>query len=663
MLKIKNNIMSKLTVVFILLISISLCILGITTYYKANFILQDKLKDTSKQLSKQIEENISTIIQENQSNLVQMSRDPNIQRLAENSFLESIVEKTFESFKNAHVSVESIYITMENKKTVSYPRNKFDKEHDATEDSWYKNTVNKDDIHWSNPYKDKNTGNMIMSMSIPVYNLMNKNEFVGILGVDISIDTLSNKINVLKVGRKGKATLIDKDLNIITDKNQSIRGTKLKDNVLINSIKNKKENTLDLDNKIIMYRPIRGLDWTIILTMYKDEIKDDNKVLIKNILIVGIISILVAVFISYIFSKKITKPINDFLYTIDNVKNGDFSIRCDIKNNDEISKIGEGLNNMLNNVSGLIKNTQNVCEKVNIASQNLSQISNETNLSAESISLTVNEIASGSIRQANEAEKGSNLANNLSDKLKELSNNTQDMLKSIENVEKANLNSSKVICELSSSTDQNNKNTAKAQQAVLELNKNAKNISNILGTITAIADQTNLLALNASIEAARAGEAGRGFAVVADEIRKLAENSNNAADDIKNILDYIQIDSNNTVDIINMLEQSNLKQSSTVAYVNTSFDLVKESTDEIIEKIRFIGESVERLNEDRLNIVDTIQRISDISEEASAGAQEISVSINQQAHDIHKVANSSDYLQELSSKLNKEISKFRIQNP
>ncbi|MEJ8553521.1 HAMP domain-containing protein [Tepidibacter sp. Z1-5] len=300
-----------------------------------------------------------------------MSRDPNIQRLAEDNSVESTVIKTFESFKNAHMSVDNIYIVMENRKTVSYPENKFDKEYDATQDMWYKNAIDKDNIFWSNPYKDKNTGKMIMTMSIPVYNLMNKNEFVGILGVDMSIDTLSNKINVLKVGKKGKATLVDKELNIITDKKQSIRGTKLTDKILIDGIKNNKDDILDLDNEIIIYRSIKGLDWSIILTVYKDEIKNNNKVLLENISMVGIISILVALFISYKFLKKITKPINDCLYTIENMKNGDFSTRCEIKNNDEIAKIGEGLNDMLDNVSKLIKNTQSVCEKVNMSSQKL----------------------------------------------------------------------------------------------------------------------------------------------------------------------------------------------------------------------------------------------------------------------------------------------------
>ncbi|WP_248484884.1 methyl-accepting chemotaxis protein [Tepidibacter aestuarii] len=317
---------------------------------------------------------------------------------------------------------------------------------------------------------------------------------------------------------------------------------------------------------------------------------------------------------------------------------------------------------MLDDVSELIKNTQSMSEKVNMSSQDLSQISNETNLSAEAISITVNEIASESIQQANEAEKGANLANDLSNKLKELLSNTHDMLKNVENVDKANLNSSKVIDELSSSTKLSNKNTVQAQMAVFELNKKAKNISIILDTITDIADQISLLALHASIEAARAGEAGRGFGVVADEIRKLAESSNNAADDIKNILDHMQIYIYNIVNIINTLKQSNLKQSSTVECVDNSFNLIKESTSEIIEKIRFIGQYVERLNEDRLNIVDTIQRISNIKEEASAGAQEVSASIYQQAGDIQKVASSSDYLQELSVELNKEISKSRIQN-
>jgi len=422
-----------------------------------------------------------------------------------------------------------------------------------------------------------------------------------------------------------------------------------------------KENEV-LTRKSASFTKMEDLGWTILATTYTDEITKETSKMLYNTLIIGIVSLIFAIVISILFTEGLIKHIKLLLKSMDKIKEGDFTVRCNVKSKDEIGELAIGFNKMIEEISGLIYNMQSISSSLSLSSEGLAAIAEETSTSAENVTNAVEAIAIGASQEAMETEKVTNLTINLSNRLNELQSNTENMLNSTEEVIEVNKGGIEVVDELKGKNQLNEIAIKNIEAAIVELDNKTKNISNIIGTISSIAEQTNLLALNASIEAARAGEAGRGFAVVAEEIRKLAEGSNNAAQEINSIIANIEKESSNTVEKMKDVKLISEEQSLSVEKVNISFENISKSVNSITDNIKLLGNFINDINKDKEHIIEAMQNISAISEESAATSEEVTASMHQQIEAIQNVAATADTLSNDASNLNTEIAKFKVKS-
>ena len=662
----KRGIRFKLILSFILLITIPMTALGINSFIQSVNLMEANLKSATQETTLQITNVIDAYMKGLEQSTGVLSGSENLRQAFEDPDAPTKMLKDFETFIKENPDVTYAYLGTKNKDMHIYPAADMPAGYDPTARPWYQDAVNKNSFIWTEPYVDAFTGDLIISAAKPIYD--HQNQFVGVVGLDISLATLSKFVNNIQVGKMGYVTLIDKNGNIMTHVNPDLIGKPVPVSELAAAIAKEKQGNVDyateedgvMEQKFAVFNTLDRLGWRVAAIMYIKEIHEQNSALLKSMLIIGAIALAAAIFISVLMANSIAKPIQNLSKDMERIKEGDFTVRSQIRTKDEVGALAESFNIMAEGLKTLVRQVRQVATEVTGSAETLAATAEETSASAEEVARTVEEIAKGASEQAGEAEKGSALVAGLAAKMERLGEDTNIMLEVSADVMEANHKGVETVDALKEKTKLNNDATERIVAAVIELDGQSQHIGTILQTISAIAEQTNLLALNAAIEAARAGDAGRGFAVVADEIRKLAEQSGKSADEIRRIVVGIQEHSKNTVEIMQDVKERNKEQGSAVEEVNRAFGEISKSIQAINEKIEGIGIYVGEVNRDGQSIVAAIENISAVSEETAASSEEVTASMQQQTSAVDEVAQAADKLNGLANQLSNELSKFKI---
>ncbi|MEJ8554682.1 methyl-accepting chemotaxis protein [Tepidibacter sp. Z1-5] len=659
------GIKAKLISLILVLIIAPMLILGISTNVKTSKIIKEDFVNSTKLLNNQIEYSIENYFSKFSRGIKLLGQNINFRDIVDNPSHEPYLVNLLKSYKESNPEALSIYMGTEEGKMMIYPNTELSEGYDPRERDWYKDVKEKQSDNITNVYEDVIVGGFVVTYSAPVYNL--NNEFVGVIGVDLPIKELNDEISSIKIGEKGYPYILDSDANFIIHKNQDLIGTKIPVKEIQDALNNDSdvayydwEENGKIYSKFSVLTKMPDLGWTVLSSTYMDEADKKVNNIIKFIAMIGIITLIIASIIGYLFTNKITNPIKVIVEDMQKVKNGDFTVKTNVKSGDEMGILAENFNDMIENVKSLLVDASEVSREVSDASTNLAAVSEETSASAEEIGRTVEEIATGATNQAQDAEEGVRIITRLNEKFIELNGNSNNMLETTNQISSVNELGIKSVSELKESNNLNNDSISKIEYAINQLSNKSNNIEAILSTINSIAEQTNLLALNASIEAARAGEAGKGFAVVADEIRKLAEGSGKATNEIKEIVYAIQQESANTVDIMKEVKDVSFNQTQSVEDVNNAFNEISHSIVAITSSIEAVSEHINDIMNDKDSIVDSIENISAVSEETAACSEEVTASVQQQTMAVEEVAKSAQNLNELSLKLNTQISKFNI---
>lgn len=397
------------------------------------------------------------------------------------------------------------------------------------------------------------------------------------------------------------------------------------------------------------------------LYLLQKEISNQSR---RNFLIAGIIVLMVIILVFVyviIFANNIKKSIQKIIQVADNLAKGNFrDSQLQVSAKDEIGLLHNYLNNTIKELSVLINDIKGMSFQLTDASQNLAASAEETSASVDEVSDTISEIAKGAQSQASDAEDSNQKVYALSEKIGHLNDMSKRINESAQSTISVQNEVRHAVTDLKDKTQKTSDSNLQIEKIVLSLNEKTKSIDEILNSISSIAVQTNLLALNASIEAARAGEHGRGFAVVAEEIRKLAEESNSSAEDIRNILTTIITDSTESVEAIGIVNSYSKEQKTSVENVDHSIEDISKNINLILNELVKVSSGIDEITEDKDAIVQSIDRISEVSIRTSDSTEEVNASMEQQALVVEGVAKSAEQLNEISLHLNKELSKFII---
>lgn len=374
-----------------------------------------------------------------------------------------------------------------------------------------------------------------------------------------------------------------------------------------------------------------------------------------------VVAAVFAVTMGLFLAISMGKAISRIIKILQQAAEGDFTVQLEAKRKDELGILAQNFNMMIEKMRELIVGAAGTAQSVITSAGTVAATSKDVALVSHEVARAVEEISKGATAQASDAEQGSTKMRDLATKI----NAVSEFVESIKVYTGETINQTKqgvdLIADLESKAMETTQTTRSIIEDIQSLDKNSKDIGNIVKVIDGIADQTNLLALNAAIEAARAGDSGRGFAVVADEIRKLAEQSAMATKEISKI---IQANQNQTkVAVERALSTEDIIKSQNAAVANTmeAFKKISASMEALVEKVGEVTAGVEDMNNYKDDAVISIQNISAVSEEIAASTEEVSASTQEQLSSIEELSAYAQQLNAAAQELQEAIKKFKIQ--
>lgn len=373
-----------------------------------------------------------------------------------------------------------------------------------------------------------------------------------------------------------------------------------------------------------------------------------------------VIAVIVALLIGTFITFGIQRNMKAISGKLNQVADGNLAVQVTAHGRDEFQSLAATATNMIRNNKKLVVRLYDTVQQLASSTQDVSGASADINTYSGDITGVIDEISAGMARQAEHAQECVLKTNVLSEKIQDISAVVEDVEAQVDKTEKMIRQGTDIVNVLAERAGETSDITAKVSSSIEVLKKESETINGFVETISSISQQTNLLSLNASIEAARAGEAGRGFAVVAEEIRKLADDSSSAAEEIRHKVNNISMQTissvNNAKEAGSMVEL----QAQAVGQVIEVFRNMSLQMEELVGGLKKIGDTTEAADRERNDTLDAVENISAIIEQTSSGSAHVHDIAVELLNSVEKLNRTAQLLDENMAGLKAEISAFKL---
>lgn len=494
---------------------------------------------------------------------------------------------------------------------------------------------------------------------------------IGVVTSTVNVGAVLEKTNQMKIGENGYTFVVNNTGNFIShptfkleDNIEKVLDGKLSEFAKSMFAKKSINQVVDTGNdyRLLGTSPIGNTGWFLCTSTSNDELFASITQIGWICIIAGLTSLIILAVIIIFGVNNIVNAIIEMMHFSQKLAQGDFS-NTDVSTSnrsDEIGKLAGQLTQTAQSLKVLIGQVNTAAESLAESSEQLSDGAEQSAKVTEQVATAITEVAKATDEQVVNVNDATVAIERMSEHTRHVANRADESAKEAGEAAETAKTGSQSINEAVAQMTNIEQTVNRSAGVVAKLGERSQEIGQIIEAISNIASQTNLLALNAAIEAARAGEAGRGFAVVAEEVRKLAEQSQEAAHRITSLISEVQEDTDRAVEAMRDGTQEVQIGTRVVQESGEAFKQILISIEKVSEQVKGISLAAQEMVNGTESVVQSSRHIEAASKSVSTETQTVSAAIEEQSAAMQQISASSHGLAKMAQDLRNAVRKFKI---